>query len=248
MALPYIVMDCHGGCLICVRRGFLAGHTPHAMLRALGLPARLGDWSDEHALRALLAYGHDVVGNLLLGDLARDRFLSTPLPVAVAQQDKAVAYRQLALNAASGEVPGSSAGGEQPKFAVYAETPAGPRHLLVKFSEAENSPVSERWRDLLLAEHLALETLRGAGISAAQTYIFDQDGQRFLEIERFDRMGSLGRRALHSLSALDAEFVGSGTGSWSLLTRRLTETGQIVPQAVEDASLLWAFGTLIGEY
>ena len=159
----------------------MAGHMPHAMLPALGLPARLSDWSDEHALRALLAYGHDVVGNLLLGDLARDRFLSTPLPVPVAQQDKAVAYSQLALNAASGEVPGSSAGGEQPKFAVYAETPAGPRHLLVKFSEAENSPVSERWRDLLLAEHLALETLRGAGISAAQTYIFDHDGQRFLE-------------------------------------------------------------------
>ena len=38
----------------------------------LGLPARLIDWSDTHALRALLVHGHDAVGNLLLGDGARD--------------------------------------------------------------------------------------------------------------------------------------------------------------------------------
>ena len=33
----------------------------------LGLPERLSDWTDTHALRALIAHGHDVVGNLLLG-------------------------------------------------------------------------------------------------------------------------------------------------------------------------------------
>ncbi|MDD2722016.1 MAG: type II toxin-antitoxin system HipA family toxin YjjJ [Gallionella sp.] len=227
-------------------QGFLGRAYAARYAAALGLPARLGDWSDEHALRALLAHGHDVVGNFLLGDLARDRFLSSPLPVAVAEVQKAEAYRQLALNAASGEAAGSSAGGEQPKFAVYAETPAGPRHLLVKFSEAEDSPVSERWRDLLLAEHLAQETLRAAEIPAAQTYVFDHGGQRFLEVERFDRVGSLGRRALHSLTALDAEFVGSGTGGWPAIARRLADTGQIEPQAAEGAALLWAFGTLIG--
>jgi hypothetical protein len=227
-------------------QGFLGRAYAAHHAAALGLPAKLNDWRDEHALRALLAHGHDVVGNLLMGDLARDRFLSAPLPVPIVQQDKAEVYRQLALDAASGEVAGSSAGGEQPKFTVYADTPAGARHLLVKFSESEDNSVSERWRDLLLAEHLALETLRGAGIPAAQTYVFDYGGQRFLEVERFDRVGSIGRRALHSLTALDAEFVGSGTGSWPLLTRRLAESGQIEPQAVELAALLWAFGTLIG--
>lgn len=227
-------------------QGFLGRAYAARHATALGLPARLSDWSDEHALRALLAHGHDVVGNLLLGDLARDRFLSTPLPVPIAQQDKAEVYRQLALDAASGEMAGSSAGGEQPKFTVYADTPAGPRHLLVKFSEAEDSPVSERWRDLLLAEHLALETLRAADIPAAQTYVFDHGGQRFLEVERFDRVGSLGRRALHSLTALDAEFVGLAVGNWPLITRRLADAGQIEHQAVEDAAVLWAFGTLIG--
>lgn len=227
-------------------QGFLGRAYAARHAAALGLPTRLSDWSDDHVLRALLVHGHDVVGNLLLGDLARDRFLSTPLPAPVADAQKAEFYRQLALNAANGEVAGSSAGGEQPKFAVYASTPAGPRHLLVKFSEVEDSPVSERWRDLLLAEHLALETLRAAGISAAQTYVFDHGGQRFLEVERFDRVGSLGRRALHSLTALDAEFVGSGTGSWPLVARRLADAGQIEPQAIEGAAMLWAFGTLIG--
>ncbi len=227
-------------------QGFLGRAYAARHAAALGLPTRLGEWREEHALRALLAHGHDVVGNLLLGDVARDRFLATPLPSPVTVVQKAEAYRQLALDAADGESPGSSAGGEQPKFAVYAETPSGPRHLLVKFSEAQDSPVSERWRDLLLAEHLALETLRAAGIAAAQTYLFDHHGQRFLEVERFDRVGSLGRRALHSLAALDAEFVGAGTASWPLIARRLVEAGHIVPQAAEDAALLWAFGTLIG--
>jgi serine/threonine protein kinase HipA of HipAB toxin-antitoxin module len=166
--------------------------------------------------------------------------------MAVTEAQKAKVYRQLALDAANGEVAGSSAGGEQPKFAVYAATPAGPRHLLVKFSELEDSPVSERWRDLLLAEHLALETLRTAGIPAAQTYVLDHGGQRFLEVERFDRVGSLGRRALHSLSTLDAEFVGAGTGSWPLISRSLADTGQIQPEATEHAAMMWAFGTLIG--
>lgn len=227
-------------------QGFLGRAYAARHAATLGLPTRLGDWRDEHALRALMAHGHDVVGNLLLGDVARDRFLATPLPAPVAAAQKAEVYCQLALDAAQGELPGSSAGGEQPKFAVYAETPAGPRYLLVKFSEAQDSPVSERWRDLLLAEHLALETLRAANIAAAQTTVFDHNGQRFLEVERFDRVGSLGRRALHSLAALDAEFVGAGTGSWPQIARRLADAGLIVPQAAEGAALLWAFGTLIG--
>jgi len=39
-------------------------------------PQQLGEWTDTHFLRAFLAHGQDVVGNLLLGDLACDRFLA----------------------------------------------------------------------------------------------------------------------------------------------------------------------------
>ncbi|WP_291993823.1 type II toxin-antitoxin system HipA family toxin YjjJ [Candidatus Accumulibacter sp. ACC003] len=207
----------------------------------LGLPERLADWTDSHALRALLVHGHDVVGNLLPGDMARDRFLAARVPEPIAAGQKGEEYARLALESARGQIPGSSAGGEQPKFTTRAVMPDGPRHLIVKFSEREEGPVSERWRDLLVAEHLALETLREAGIPAARTHILDHAGQRFLEVERFDRIGDLGRRALISLTALDAEFAG-----WPIVADRLAVGGQIRREAAERANLLWAFGTLIG--
>ncbi|MBI5330169.1 MAG: type II toxin-antitoxin system HipA family toxin YjjJ [Betaproteobacteria bacterium] len=217
---------------------------------ALGLPARLADWTDSHALRALLAHGHDGVGNLLLGDATRDRFLAAPIPnpfpAPIPASQKAAHYAHLAQEAAQGDAPGTSAGGEQPKFTAYVMTSDGPRHVLVKFSEAEPSPVSERWRDLLLAEHLALTTLREAGIAAAPTRIIDHGKQRFLEVERFDRVGPTGRRALHSLAALDAEFIGAAPLGWPDLTRRLAADRHIRPEAAAAAQLLWAFGALIG--
>lgn len=213
---------------------------------SLGLPERLVDWSDTHALRALIAHGHDVVGNLLLGDAARDHFLAAALPSPIAKLAKPTEYVRLAREAARGETPGSSAGGEQPKFTAYVETPEGAHHVIVKFSELEGSTVSERWRDLLLTEHLALETLREANISAAVTRIIDHAGQRFLEVERFDRVGAIGRRALHSLAALDAEFVGSAHSGWPVVTRQLAKEGVIRADAHDGAALLWAFGTLIG--
>lgn len=212
---------------------------------ALGLPQRLTDWTDTHALRALLAHGHDAVGNLLLGDAARDQFVTAPAPALIAAEHQAETYARLALEAARGEMPGSSAAGEQPKFITMASTPEGPRHVIVKFSEAEESPVSERWRDLLLVEHLALETLREAGIPAAKTRIVDAGNQRFLEVERFDRVGERGRCPLVSLAAMDAEFVGAG-GDWTVIAQGLAAHGQIDSAAARGVDLLWAFGSLIG--
>ena len=56
------------------------------------------------------------------------------------------------LVVARGDAAGSSAAGEQPKFSTYAQTAQGAAHVIVKFSETLDSPVSQRWRDLLLAE------------------------------------------------------------------------------------------------
>ena len=212
---------------------------------ALGLPGQLTEWNDTHALRALLAQGHDALGNLLLGDVARERFLSARYQ-PLTEADKAGAYGQLAAEAARGEIPGSSAGGEQPKFVTYAQTANGPRHLIVKFSLPEDNPITERWRDLLLAEHLALDTLNRAGIAAVHTQVKDFGNQRFLEIERFDREGELGRHALVSLRALDAEFVGAGAAGWLTIANALAKAGQITPKAAAGAALLQAFGDLIG--
>ena len=159
---------------------------------------------------------------------------------------KAAAYASMAVGASQGESPGSSAGGEQPKFTAYADTGDGPKHVMVKFSEQLDSPVSQRWRDLLLAEHLALTTLHEAGVAAAQSAVLDYEGQRFLEIQRFDRVDTLGRKAVVSLAALDAEFVGAAHQPWPVVVKQLATQSVVTPQAAESTEVLWAFGVLIG--
>lgn len=57
----------------------------------LGLPAALNEWNDTHALRALLAHGHDAIGNLLLGNAARDAFLANNSPIVIAEDKKQAA-------------------------------------------------------------------------------------------------------------------------------------------------------------
>ena len=218
-------------------QGFLGRAYAQHHADRLGLPARLNEWSDSHVLRALVAHGHDVVGNILLGDTARELFIEAPAPTVVDESR----YPDLAAAAERGDVSGSSAGGEQPKFVAYAGS-----HVLVKFSAAAGNPVAARWRDLLAAEHLAAEVLRDAGIEAVVSRVLDRDGRRFLEVERFDRVGERGRRALHSLTAVEAEFVGGANAPWPVLTNRLAEQGVITPEAAAGAALLYAFGTLIG--
>ena len=214
-------------------QGYLGRAYASTYAAALGLPGNPAHWGDTEVIRALLSHGHDAIGNLLIGELARDRFIGMPAPFPV---DRAADYPALARAAASGEVPGSSAGGEQPKFCTY--TARG--HVLVKFSEPDDNPVSERWRDLLLAEHLALSVL------GVETEVFNFGGQRFLEVPRFDRVGQLGRVGVFSLRALDAEFVGDASAPWPSLVSRLVSAGQVHAHAVAGAALLWAFGTLIG--
>ena len=227
-------------------QGYLGRAYAQKHARMLGLPESVSDWNDTHALHAMMRHGHDMVGNLLIGDHAVHRFIQYDVSEPITAADKASQYAELACRAADGEPAGSSAGGEQPKFTAYAITDVGARHVIVKFSEAESGPVAERWRDLLLAEHLALLSLRDAGISAAHSSIIDTADQRFLEVVRFDRVGRLGRRGMHSLAALDAAFVGSGNGSWPTITHALAAERRVDSAAFEGAALLWAFGTLIG--
>ena len=218
-------------------QGFLGRAYAEHHAAALGLPTRLAEWSDTHMLRALIAHGDDVVGNLLLGDIARERFIDAPPPVPVDSSQ----YPALATAAERGDLPGSSAGGEQPKFVAFTD-----RHVLVKFTAAEDNPVTHRWRDLLAAEHIAAQVLFSAGIQASHSRLIDIAGRRFLEVERFDRVGQLGRRALHSLASVEAEFVGNANAPWPLLAATLAAQDIITKEAAAGAALLYAFGTLIG--
>ena len=64
-------------------QGFLGRAYARQHASGLGLPPDVRHWSDTDALRALLASGGDAVGNLLLGDVARERFVNALAPVAV---------------------------------------------------------------------------------------------------------------------------------------------------------------------
>ncbi|WHQ75998.1 type II toxin-antitoxin system HipA family toxin YjjJ [Pantoea sp. Lij88] len=214
-------------------QGYLGRAYASTYAAGLGLPANPEQWADSEVVRALLAQGHDAIGNLLIGEQARDRFLQMSEPVPV---ERATTFPALAVAAGAGEAPGSSAGGEQPKFCTFTDQ----GHVLVKFSATDDNPVSERWRDLLLAEHFALEVL------GVKTEVFDFDGQRFLEIPRFDRAGLLGRIGIFSLRALDAEFVGNASAIWPVLVNKLVGQKHVHPEAAASTARLWAFGTLIG--
>lgn len=219
-------------------QGFIGRAYARQHAAGLGLPPDVRHWSDTDALQALLRNGGDAVGNLLLGDLARDRFINAPAPLVVESTE----YPRFAALALTEGETWSSAGGEQPKFCTYGER----GHVLVKFTLTTDNTIATRWRDLLLAEHLALEMLATGGVSAALSRVVDVGAQRFLELERFDRVGSLGRHALLSLASLDGEFVGNATAPWPVVTAELARQKAITAQAHVDVALLFAFGTLIG--
>lgn len=107
----------------------------------LGLPERLADWSDTHALRAILDQGDDMPGNLLIGPTARHQPVNAPDPVPIAAAQKLHTYAQLADLDARGEVAGSSAAGEQPKFTAYAEQADGTAaHVMVSSPQNSTPP------------------------------------------------------------------------------------------------------------
>jgi hypothetical protein len=213
------------------------GRTFPTLYPELKLPGRISDWNDDHRLIALAMRGEDCVGNLIIGEESLNRFLAGH-PQSRVRAD----YPTLARASLAGQ-PGSSAGGEHPKFAVYSEG----RHLLVKFAGGDGA-AANRWRDLLVCEHVALEVLREAGIPASRSEWFDLDGSRFLELERFDRVGKQGRRGVISLFALNCHYLGDALDSWSRARQRILDESTL---RVDDATadrIVWldTFGDLIG--
>lgn len=213
-----------------IGRGFPVTHPD------LKLPSRITDWDNDHHLIALARRGEDCVGNLILGEESADRALAAqPSPRARAD------YPALARGALAGQ-PGSSAGGEHSKFAAFAEG----RHSLVKFAIGDGS-AADRWRDLLVCEHVALEVLREAGIPAAKSAWFDSAGDRFLEVERFDRVGRRGRRGVLSLAAVNSHYLGYAPENWGKAARHILAEPTVRLEAGHAERMVWldTFGDLI---
>lgn len=204
----------------------------------LSLPADLRHWNDDHALKAMVLAGDDLPGNLIVGEQALASYLSGVRQTAVVQQPE-VDYPQLAMLAMQGAQPGSSAGGEQPKFSALVNGQA----MLVKFSPSGDAPGDERSRDLLVCEHLALQTLAAAGLPAAESQIVIAGGRVFLQSKRFDRTDK-GRIGMVSLLAYDAQYVGE-MDNWSATAHRMAARQLMTSQDAQQLQLLEAYGLLI---
>jgi serine/threonine protein kinase HipA of HipAB toxin-antitoxin module len=141
-------------------------------------------------------------------------------------------------------LPGSSAHGEHPKFAVLVKTPIGERAVLVKFSPPRSSAVGQRWSDLLVAEHLAHKVLRAAGLPTCESSLHHFEDRTYLELIRFDREGSNGRIGVTSLLAIDTSLYGK-LDSWIAAGTRLLRDGRIDAQTLEQLRLTETFALLI---
>ena len=194
-------------------------------------------WSDDDVLKAMALFGDDLPGNLVVGEAALQRFHT--LPARASKGASPADYAELAEQAMRGTLPGSSAGGEQPKFCTQVDG----RHVIVKFSPAGTSHVDQRTRDLLVCEHLALQTLAAAGLPAARTRIHAVAGRTFLEAERFDRTAQ-GRIGMVSLLVYDAQYIGE-MDNWAATAQRMGARGLLTPQDTADLCLLEAYGILI---
>ncbi|WPD22788.1 MAG: type II toxin-antitoxin system HipA family toxin YjjJ [Candidatus Electrothrix scaldis] len=228
--LPYFLLDCSP-------QGFIGRKIALEMAsRSDVFPADPKRWTTEHIGRYLLSNGDDLPGNFTLGEQAMLRVRRKPVPVPDAD------YPALAESVIEGEVPGSSAAGEQPKFTAFSEERSA--HVIVKFSPKGENELARRWRDILLTEYHAAQILDERGYSVAATRLLEAGGRLFLESQRFDRVGEYGRMSMISLSSLDAEFTGIGAG-WPQVCETLFEQGLISAEHVYEAECLWFFGKLI---
>lgn len=228
-------------------QGFLGRIWGKSVATQLQLADDVHLWNEDHILLALSRQADDMNGNLLIGEQSYQHWLAAPDAIPIEPANKLARYTELSQMALAGEIVGSSAGGEQPKFTCYAgysEQP--PSYVIVKFTATQDNPNSQRWADLLIAESLALNTLKGADYPAAATHILqNQDRQIFLEVERFDRYAQRGRVGMVSLEAVNAEFVGMPIASWPKVCRELAAKGLLSPAQLEQVRLIWAFGVLI---
>lgn len=246
--LPYPMQDMRPQGFL--GRNFARHHA--AMLQVKEDPTT---WSDDDVLHALSILGQDVPGDLLVGAQACRLWLdhvqetkTGTAPDGIPEEGIADAYPGLAAQALELGVAGSSAGGEFPKFpALRRRVDGTQQHVLVKFSGSDDSPGTRRWADLLVCEHLAGRALHETtGIDCAHTVVHLHAGRTFLEVDRFDRHGALGRSPMVSWLALNGAFVGDVGRPWAEAVRPLVHKGWLSADDVARILRTWLFGQLIG--
>ncbi len=241
--LPFFLQDL-------APQGFLGRALAREVAPVLHVGDDPRDWSDDDRLTFMLHRGHDLPGNLVIGEPMLARALRAGIDAgnhAVSPANRSTRYPMLAEAAMHGEVTGSSAGGEQPKFLTTVLGAEGElRHVLVKFSAADPSPIRQRWMDLLTCEHLAAQVIARRGLPAAETALHYGSNRRFLEITRFDRSSAAGRRGVLSLGALVDGLIDAPCANWIEAALALERGQLITPDTSRQLRWLWCFGDLIG--
>ena len=228
--LPYFLLD------LCPQ-GFLGRQIAREIASQSGdFPSDPRLWNTNHIGRYLISNGDDLSGNFKFGEQAYLRLRRRPIPVSDSD------YPILADNVMKGVIPGSSAGGEQPKFTAFYRNRSA--HVIVKFSPRGENDVARRWRDILITEHHAAEAIHHQKLPAAETRLLDMDGRLFLEAQRFDRVGEFGRLSMISLKSIDSEYTGM-LSNWPQVINALFKRKLVSLPHVYNAEMLWLFGYLI---
>lgn len=228
-------------------QGFLGRAFGHRVARDIDANPDIALWKPADIVLALLRHGDDQPGDLVLGEDSLQRALRSILAPAagVPLSQREQRYPELAEAVLRGEAVGSSAGGEQPKFALDLITEGGVLPVIVKFSERVATPAGRRWADLLICEHLAGNVLREHGVPAAESEIVGADTRVFLQSTRFDRTPVRGRRGFASLAALDAAYYGRGRIEWWRFAPELERDGWLDADGARHLRLTSWFGLLI---
>ncbi len=227
-------------------QGFLGRLMAAQLAPMLHLPDDIRRWSDNDVVVYLDASGVDTPGDVVLGENALKQALAAQAhPNWISIDEAEQVYSNMARNLAS-QPPGSSAGGEQPKFTANLRSIDGElRSVIVKFTAPMELETGRRWADLLVCEFHAHEVLAEAGFANPGARLLDADGRRFLEIPRFDRIGAGGRRGVVSLEALAAASVGL-RNDWRSAAIELLNIGLIDDEALSTICVVQSFGELIG--
>ncbi len=241
LGLPYFLQDLRP-------QGYMGRLVP-SMHRDLMLPDAIKDWTDDDTLRYVTRRGEDAIGDLIVGNESYRRYLTLGTTVqseVIMENCREASYAELADRANQGDAPGSSAGGEQPKFtSVVVRENGRIEHVIVKFSAALSTETGRRWADLLISEHLAMETLREHGKSACESQIVLTQARAYLEVIRFDRIGLRGRAPIVSMTGVDC-LIGALDQTWTNSTMLLRDKRLLATAEWEKIRLLDVYGALIG--
>ncbi len=211
----------------------------------LGLPDDVRVWTAADTLRALGERGHDLAGNLLVGDesLAQfERALGPEHLPGPARGEHRAHHDALAGDVLGADGGQSSVGGERPKFTLRLADGAG---LLVKFSPPLCTELGARWGDLLRVEAHCAATLRAAGLAAVEATFVEHGGRGYLEVDRFDRLPGGGRAGVVTLLWLGAARYGEPRDAL-VVAARLAGEGWLTEDERAALERVHAFSAAIG--